>query len=277
MNSVLAVPNWSIYDPELIDRVAKEIPGCFIHYAQGDVDHARTVIAFSGSQEAVFDAMFVLANELLPHIDLSQSHGVHPASGALDVAPFVLLSGDEQVLIEQCRDFAIQIGDSFDVPVHLYEQAALPGAETLLPVLRGQTRKPVPEPFIPRPRHPKWGQIITGVRDFLVAANINLETSNLALGKAIAAEIRKLRETGHPDFIGVRALAFPLASRNLVQLSFNFTRPDDSSFDRVYDFVISKDVEILDTELIGVIRDVDLEKSTRLVISPSQVVQSAKL
>jgi glutamate formiminotransferase len=278
MNTILAVPNWSIFDPLLVDKVASKIAErCFVHFAQGDIDHGRTVTAFSGAEESVFESMFVAAQSFLPRIDLRENQGVHPASGALDVAPFVMLEGSEERLIERCRIFARTFSDEFAIPTHLYEKAVIPGSETSLPVLRGQTKKQIPKPFVDRPQHLQWGQTITGVRNFLVAANINLNSTDLALGKQFARDIRRMREQGDSRFVGVRALAFWLQSRQLVQMSFNFTQPDDASFDFIYEYLLEQGVPILETELIGVIRDVDLPRSTRLRINPEQIVKSVKL
>ena len=274
MNHILAVPNWSIHHPELINSTRKAITnlGCKFHYAKGDPDHHRTVIAFSGPQDNVFKGMDLLTELILPEIDLSEYHGVHPASGALDVAPFVLLQGDNNQLIEANRTWAKSFFQKFQIPVHLYEQSAFPGDEYRLPALRGQIKSIIPPYFAGSISHPHWGQTITGVRNFLLAANINLSTHNLIECKKIAQSIRSKRENDVDGFKGVRALAFQLPSLSLIQISFNLTNPDESSFDELYEVVSSFDLPIHSTELIGVIRSKDLPNSSHLKIHPDQIV-----
>ena len=80
LNQILAVPNWSFFDPQLCLGVRDILAGLplQIHYVQGDVDHQRTVTAFSGRQDVVFEAMKLVAGHLLPNINLESQHGVHP-------------------------------------------------------------------------------------------------------------------------------------------------------------------------------------------------------
>jgi glutamate formiminotransferase len=99
-----------------------------------------------------------------------------------------------------------------------------------------------------------------------------LSTHNLIECKKIAQSIRSKRENNVDGFKGVRALAFPLPSQSLIQISFNLTNPDESSFDALYEVVRSFDLPIHSTELIGVIRSEDLPNSYHLKIHPDQIV-----
>ena len=119
--------------------------------------------------------------------------------------------------------------------------------------------------------HPRWGTTVLGRRDFLIAANIDLADPDPALARRLAKEIRTRREAGEPAFRGVRALGFPLASRGRSQLSFNLARPDETAFEDLYAWTADR-AEIVGTELIGVIRPIDLPRSTRLTVEPAQVV-----
>lgn len=278
MNRIVAVPNWSFYAPSLAGR-AKELLGSLgmrVHYCQGDIDHQRTVTAFSGLQAEVFVAARELARLLLPEIDLQLQHGVHPRVGALDVMPFVLLEGSEPALIASCREWAANYSSEFGVPVYLYEKAAFERREARLPALRGQLG-PISQPYdFGTFAHPRWGASVVGVRDFLVAANIDLATCDLSIARGVAKAIRLAREEGHPSFVGVRALGFELPSRGTTQLSLNFTQPDRATFDGVFEFaaewLADHDVAIEDTELIGVIRRRDVPGATHLFIDPTQIV-----
>ena len=277
LNRIVAIPNWSFYDPDLCEEARSLVAerGLTVHYAKGDIDHQRTVTAFSGTQSDVFDALDALADFLLPYIDLQVQKGVHPRVGGLDVAPFVLLEGYEPELIEGVTIWALKFSNRFDVPVHLYEKAAKPGREHRLPYLRGQVGNLDLAPDFGHYLHPKWGKTIVGVRDFLLAANLNLLISDIATIKSVAQEIRFQRDHGHLALQGVRALAFELKSQGMTQLSLNLTDPNATTFDGV--FAIAEDLldglEIfIETELIGVIRERDVAGAQHLTFDPSQVV-----
>ncbi|MBS1726607.1 MAG: hypothetical protein JST51_07785 [Armatimonadetes bacterium] len=279
LNRIVAVPNWSFCDGELAEQAQRLLSdrGLTVHYCQGDADHHRTVIAFSGDQPDVLSAATELGRLILPHIDLHVRSGVHPRVGALDVMPFVLLDGDESILITDCRGWAQAFSDEFEVPVHLYEKAALPGREHRLPYLRGQVAGPPIE--LNRPVHPKWGVSVVGVRDFLLAANIDVATTELGLVRRAAKRIRDERDAGVDALRGVRALGFELRSRGMTQLSLNLTEPDQTSFDEVYAYCLAAlddfGATIVGTELIGVIRERDLPGAKRLQIDPRQVVRES--
>jgi glutamate formiminotransferase len=269
---ILAVPNWTFFDPDLCEQGIQHACGeVFVHYAKGDVDHGRTVTAFSGESVAVFATMTALCNFFLPKIELRKG-GVHPFAGALDVAPFVLLEGSERELISGTRAWASSFSERFHIPVRLYEKAALPGQECRLPVLRGQLG-PVSVPFnFGHVDHPEWGYSVVGVRDFLLAVNFNFPILSLFRVRELAREIRIMRESGDSVFEGVRSLAFQLTHQHLAQLSLNLTAPDRTSVDQIDAWVRTKTEVAFSTELIGVIRDVDLPKSTCLTPARSQIV-----
>jgi glutamate formiminotransferase len=131
--------------------------------------------------------------------------------------------------------------------------------------------------FGPSTAHPTLGATVLGVRDFLIAFNVDLATPDLLLAKEIAREIRTYRADGDPRFLGVRALGFPLASRKLSQVSMNLTLPDLTPVDPIIDWVESRAAEagvlIAGTELVGVIRQRDLRNATELNVQPSQIIQ----
>ena len=279
LNRILAVPNWSFYDPKLCDLArgilaAEQVQ---VHYCQGDVDHQRSVIAFSGQQADVFRSMDNLAENILPLINMNVQNGVHPRVGALDVAPFVLLNGSESALIEETIRWASHFSLRFDLPVHLYEKAARAGQEVRLPHLRGQLGELIQLPDFGTVENSQWGTAIVGVRNFLLAVNLNLVTGDIHRVRQVAKELRFQRDRGREELKGVRALAFDLKSRGMTQLSLNLTEPDSTSFDAVFEIasnlLAEEAIFVSGTELIGVIRDEDLAGATLLTIDPSQVVR----
>lgn len=271
--TVLAVPNWSFCDCELETDASSLISQrCTLHYCQGDVDHGRTVTAFSGDCEDVFATMDALCALLLPRIDLRVHNGVHPAKGALDVAPFVCLSGVETQLIERTRQWARSFSDRYDIPAYLYEKATFPGREHRLPVLRGQVASKLPGFDSGGVPSAQWGYSVVGVRDFLLAVNINFPAEQYEAVRRVAKAIRVARDGGNERFSGVRAIALSLKSVGLAQLSMNMTVPDRTSFDLIFEYASSQIGPAHSTELIGVIRRRDLPSSTMLQVDPRQIV-----
>lgn len=286
---ILAVPNWSFGRDQALLRRCREIlasdPDRLLHYCEGDVDHNRTVTAFSGPVESVFLGIEALAAEIFPRVDLNRHVGVHPRVGALDVCPIVPLAGSVLVdVVNATEAFGKRLAESHDLPVFLYEKSERGRHEADLPTLRkggfgGLLERDLKPDFGPVRAHERLGVTILGVRDFLIAMNVDLRTVSPNPSRAIARRIRDLRAEGDPRFLGVRALGFSLASRNLSQVSLNLTLPDLTPPDPIIEWVRAEaaqlGIAVEGTELIGVIRERDLAGSTRLPIDPAQVVPGA--
>ncbi|MCW5941456.1 MAG: hypothetical protein KIS66_04445 [Fimbriimonadaceae bacterium] len=289
MLRLLTVPNWSFgRETSLVRRFGEvlEARPLRVHYLQGDVDHNRTVSAFSGEPSIVFEALLDLAALAFDAIDLNRHVGVHPRVGALDVCPFIPLPSSEGVLGNaelhaMIETFAAALADRHDLPVFLYEKSERGRHESDLPSLRrggfgsllGRTLNP---DFGPDRAHSRLGVTVLGHRDFLVAANANLATADVSVAKGIAKEIRTRRSEGDLRFVGVRALGFYLASRESAQVSFNLTLPDLTLVDPIVDWIAdtarSHGTRIAETELIGVIRTRDLVGASSMPVKPPQIV-----
>ncbi len=287
---VLTVPNWSFgRDRRLLlaCREALDRWPLAVHFCESDVDHNRTVTAFSGEQEPVEEALLDLARLVLPAIDLNRHTGVHPRIGGLDVCPFLPLAPlSTKVRRERFLSWVEGVGaslaEAFEIPVFLYEKSERGRHESDLPTLRsggfgGLLDRPLRPDFGPTRAHPHLGATVLGWRDFLIAMNANLRTTDLSAAKRVAGAIRRLRAEGDPRFLGVRSLGFPLASRELVQVSINVTMPDLTPIDPILEFVAGHawdmGVEVAEHELIGVIREQDLPTATRLYPRPAQIVR----
>jgi glutamate formiminotransferase len=238
------------------------VPGAVLLDTTSDADHNRSVITFAGPPEAVAEAAFRAVSKAAEIIDLNQHRGIHPRLGALDVLPFVPLAAAD---LQLCAALAHQVGqriwDELRIPVYFYAAAALlPDRRRLEDVRRGQfegLRETVFHdqakcPDIGGPAlHPTAGAVIAGARKILIAYNINLNSADLTLARAIAAAIRE-RGGGLP---GVKALGLPLHSRGVVQVSMNITDYELTPLRTVYDAVKSladaRGVSILESELIG--------------------------
>ena len=285
MKRILCVPNWSEgRKPELLSSIHEVIEknDVVFHFAGSDFDHNRTVTAFSGKPEDVKQTFFDLCEIILPGIDMQKHEGVHPRIGALDVCPFIIIGAsiNLQEGIDFSKDCAKLFSEKYDVPVFLYEKSETGKHEKDLPYLRkgqyeGLLKRELEADYGPSLASKKYGASVFGVRDWLIAMNVNFATDNVELVKNLAKEIRFLRDKDS-RFTGIRALGLPLASRGVVQVSMNLTNPDAVSPDEIITWLElnanEQGVEMSSTELIGVIRKQDIDKSKRLLISHEQIV-----
>jgi glutamate formiminotransferase len=252
---VECVPNFSEgRDPVIVHKIAaaiSSVPGAKVLDRTSDPDHHRTVITFAGDEQAVEQAALEAASSAIRHIDLTTHAGVHPRIGAIDVIPFVPVSG---VSLAECaalaRRVASQLWTRFQLPSFLYEAAS--DSAKALETVRREARAGIP-PDVGEGRHPTAGAAAVGARNFLIAWNIHLATSDLALAKRIARTIR-FSSGGFP---GVKALGLSLESRGEVQVSINSTDFDATPLHVVFQKVAaeahSAGVAISGSELIGLI------------------------
>jgi glutamate formiminotransferase / 5-formyltetrahydrofolate cyclo-ligase len=286
---LLTVPNWSFgREKSLLRRFEEILTGSNVevHYCAGDLDHNRTVTAFSGEPQQLVETISLLAEEAFERIDLNKHVGVHPRIGALDVCPFVVRPGEESTEALEAAQTCVHVFSevlalTFGVPVFLYEKSEQGRHEADLPSLRkggfgGLLDKELRPDYGPRFSHPRLGVSVVGVRDFLIAMNVNLASQDLEVARVIAKQIRELRSRGDDRFLGVRALGLPLLSRHQVQISLNLTLPDLVDVDPLIEWIWAEaakhKVQPAETELIGVIRRADLLGATRLPVRPEQVV-----
>ncbi len=229
-----------------------------------DVDHHRCVLTFAGSPEAVAQAALELVKTSTRLIDLRQHTGQHPRIGATDVLPFIPLEG---ATMSQCVDLAKnvgkRIGDEFDIPVFLYEEACdQPQRKSLEAIRRGglpdlasrMESDPAWLPdFGPAHPHPTAGAIAVGARHPLIAYNIVLNTSDLSIAQAIARVIR----TSSGGLPAVKALGMELKTQGFVQVSMNLTNyrqtPLHVVFEKVKEEAEQRGVSIKGSELVGLI------------------------
>lgn len=285
---VLTVPNWSIGRERTVIRNVRDLlekADVKVHYVQPDIDHNRTVTAFSGPLHAVRSTLFELCDLILPSIDLQRHRGAHPRIGGLDVCPFVPLPaprGEEAIEFGEWVDkLAEDFATEYKVPVFLYEKSEKGRHAKDLPTLRkggfgGMIDRDIDPDFGPKRIHRHLGATVMGWRDFLIAFNMNYQGYDNVPVERIAASIRRLRKEGDPRFIGVRAIGLVLNARELVQVSINVTNPDATALDPIIDFIEEEaaryGLQNGYPELIGVIRDVDIERSVKITFRPEQVI-----
>ncbi|GIW71386.1 MAG: hypothetical protein KatS3mg102_0928 [Planctomycetota bacterium] len=263
---VECVPNFSEgRRPEVIEAIAQAIcsvPGVALLDRSMDPDHHRTVLTFAGRAEPVGEAAFRAAACAAARIDLRQHQGVHPRLGACDVIPFVPLGTTP---MQRCVALAERVGErigrELGIPVYLYGEAArVPARRELAPLRRGGLEglaqriggELVPD-FGPQRLHPSAGASAVGARWLLIAYNVELESEDLELARAIA---RQIREAGG-GLAGVRALGLRLQSRAAVQVSTNIVDFRKSSmarvFERVRELAAARGVAVRRSELVGLV------------------------
>ena len=229
---------------------------------ESNPDHNRSVISFVGEPGPVKDAALAASQKAIELIDLRHHKGEHPRMGAVDVVPFVPLSG---LTMDDCvslaRAFGQEFAEKFHVPVFLYEEAAAtPERRNLADVREGEFeglrdeigRDPAKKPdFGPEKIHATAGATAVGAREILVAYNVNLGTSDLDVAKKIAHQLRA--KDGGLAF--VKALGFGLKERGIVQVSMNLTNYRKSQLFKAYElvklFADRYGVPVVGSEIVG--------------------------
>jgi glutamate formiminotransferase len=254
------VPNFSEgRDPAKFAAIRDAIgatAGVALLGAEMDPDHHRSVMTFAGEPEAVYEAAYAAVAAAQAAIDMRTHSGVHPRIGAADVVPFVPIEG---VALEECAALAHRLGarvwERLRVPVYFYEAAALHADRVRLEnVRRGGYRNPALAPDLGSlPLHPSAGGCIIGARRFLIAFNINLNTTDVEIAQAIASNIRS-SSGGLPH---VKAMGVFLQSRNLAQVSMNLTDFEQTPLYEVVERVRAEaaafGVSVAGSQIVGLI------------------------
>lgn len=263
---VECVPNFSEgRQPEIIGEIIRTIEavqGTTLLDTEMDKDHNRAVVTFVGEPEAVEEAAFQAIKRASELIDLEKHQGEHPRMGAADVCPFIPVSGvTMKACIAMAKKLGERVGNELQIPVYLYEEAATrPDRVNLADVRKGEYEgirdeiATVPErkpDYGPLKTHPKAGAIAIGVRRFLIAFNVYLNTQNLDVAKKIANAIRF--QTGGYRY--VKAIGFDIKERRQVQISMNLVNYHGTPIFRVYETIKSEarryGVNVVGSEIVG--------------------------
>ncbi|MFZ9277760.1 MAG: glutamate formiminotransferase [Candidatus Limnocylindrus sp.] len=259
------------------------VPGVTLRDVHSDPDHDRSVFTYvAASGVELVAATLALARVAIARIDLTSDEksgagrGVHPRIGALDVVPVVPISPEATLeqATEIARIAAQALASTLNLPVHLYGAAARTDERRSLPTLRRggfeelaahQAAEGGAPDFGPRKPHPTAGATAVGARPLMAAWNIALIGAStatlLAAAKEIAREIRGATPGGVP---GLQALGFPLASKEIAQVSMNLhdllaaTERGDTLHairERIGVAARRRGVEIGETEVVGLLPD----------------------
>ncbi len=273
---VECVPNFSEgRRPEVIDKIIEEITSVdniVLLDKEMDASHNRAVVTFVGPPMEAKEAAFRAYKKAAELIDMREHKGEHPRMGATDVCPFIPIS---DITIKECiqlaKELAQDVGEKLNIPVYLYEDAATkPARKDLGKVRKGEYEgmcesigtNPKKKPdYGPEKMNLKAGATAIGVRMFLVAFNIYLDTSDIKVAKKIAKAIRS-RSGG---FMYCKALGFEIKERNCVQVSMNLVNYKKTPVHRVFEVVKSEatryGVNVTSSEVIGLIPNEALMKT----------------
>ena len=286
------VPNFSEgRNPETIRQICAAIEGVegatLLHVDPGKATN-RTVVTVAGPPDAVVEAAFRAIARATELIDMRQHSGEHPRMGATDVCPLVPISG---ITMEEtaalARGLARRVGTQLGIPVYLYEAAQSDPARKNLAVIRAGEYEALPaklgDPawkpdYGPAAFNPKSGATVIGARDFLVAYNVNLNTTSTRRANAIAFDVREAgrpAREGHPvtgkpitDAEGrpvmvpgtlkaVKAIGWYIAEYATTQVSMNLTdlavTPLHTAFDEVCRAAEARGVRVTGSELVGLV------------------------
>src|SRR5246127_104038 len=288
------VPNFSEgRDPEKVDALIQamsKVPGVWVLDYEMDADHNRCVITLAGEPDAVAEAALQGTGKAVELIDMTQHTGAHPRVGATDVVPFIPVEG---VSLEDCVALARRVGQEiwkrYRIPVFFYEAAATrPDRVNLENIRRGQfeglrdemKRNHDRQPDIGEPKvHPSAGVTVVGARKFLIAYNVNLNTSDVSIANRIARAIRF--SSGGLRY--VKSMGVELKARNLAQVSINLTDFEQTPMHRVYEMVKREAARYgalpVGSEIVGLIPKKAIEMAADYFLqlenfSPAQVFEN---
>jgi len=286
------VPNFSEgRDLNVIRQITdaiKSVEGVSLLDVDPGASTNRTVVTFVGSPEAAVEAAFQAIQKAMELIDMRKHKGEHPRMGATDVCPFVPVSNvswDEAIAC--AKQLGTRVGDELNIPAYLYEKAANDKSRSNLSVIRAGEY----EGFVEKIRDPAWkpdfgpsvfnersGATAIGVRDFLVAYNVNLNTKAVRRANAVAFDVREngriktedgtpsgkpvLDAKGEPVRIPgmlkhVKAIGWYVEEYGIAQVSMNLTNIEETplhvAFDACAEAASKRGLRATGSEIVGMV------------------------
>ncbi|NWF94748.1 MAG: glutamate formimidoyltransferase [Candidatus Thorarchaeota archaeon] len=289
MRIVECVPNFSEgRRKDVIDALAeaiKSVEGVRLLDVEYDSDHNRSVFTFIGEPLRVKEAALKASELAVQSIDLNKHQGAHPRMGAVDVVPFIPLHG---VTIGECielsKEFAQEFSTRCGVPVFLYAKSATRPDRVDLPNIReGEFERlreligmdPTKDPdYGPKKIHPTAGCTATGARNFLIAFNCNLNTTDVRVAKECADAVRAT--TG--GFVHVQGIGLDLPKKGMVQVSLNLTHPRRTRIHQVLEAVRTEarryGATVVETEIVGMIPLFAILDAFKYYVQPERLEES---
>ncbi len=264
---VECVPNFSEgRDKEKIARIISVFenhPEIKLINYEADADYNRTVVTLIGSPDKMIDAILDMTKVCLEEIDLNSHRGEHARMGAIDVIPFIPIA---DITMKECVSYANilakQISELYDIPCFMYAEAAKKEERVSLPNIRkgefegmkDKIKDPVWVPDYGRPEiHPTFGCIGVGARDFLIAYNIDILTTDEKTTGKFAKAIRQ--SSGGYQY--VQAGPVYLENRGHTQVTMNILNYKKNPIYRIFETVKSEakryHFEVPTAEIVGLI------------------------
>jgi glutamate formiminotransferase/formiminotetrahydrofolate cyclodeaminase len=248
----------------------------------------RTVVTFVGNPDAAVEAAFRAIKKGAELIDMRKHKGAHPRMGATDVCPFIPVSNVSwEEAVECANRLGKRVGEELKIPVYLYEKAARDKSRANLAVIRvGEY-----EGFFEKIKQPEWkpdfgpavfnersGATVIGVRDFLIAYNVNLNTKSVRRANSVAFDVREqgrvktadgtpsgkpvLDANGEPVRIPgmlkhVKGIGWFVKEYGIAQVSMNLTNieetPLHAAFDACVESAANRGLRVTGSEIVGMV------------------------
>ena len=286
------VPNFSEgNDLQIINQITAEIEKTegvkLLNVDPGKATN-RTVVTFVGNPNAVIEAAFKAIKKAGELIDMSKHKGEHPRMGATDVCPLIPISNiSMEETAKYAQLLAKKVGTALNLPVYLYEEAQPNKSRNNLSIIRAgeyegffkKIKQAEWQPdFGPNEFDAKRGATVIGARDFLVAYNVNLNTTSTRRANSIAFDVReagRVKREGDPitgkivtDALGnpvnipgtlksVKAIGWFIEEYGIAQISMNLTNinitPVHIAFDEVCKKANERGIRVTGSEIVGLI------------------------
>ena len=286
------VPNFSEgRDPNIIRPITdaiESVDGVSLLDVDPGASTNRTVVTFVGSPDAAVEAAFRAIQKAAELIDMRKHKGAHPRMGATDVCPFIPVSNVSwEEAIACANKLGKRVGEELKIPVYLYERAAKAPSRSNLSVIRAgeyegffeKIKDPVWKPdFGPSIFNKTSGGTVIGVRDFLVAYNLNLNTKAVRRANSVAFDVREqgriktedgtppgkpvLDANGEPVRIPgmlkhVKAIGWYVEEYGIAQVSMNLTNIEQTplhvAFDACVESASKRGLRVTGSEIVGMV------------------------
>lgn len=247
----------------------------------------RTVVTFVGEPAPVIEAAYLAIQKAAELIDMNQHQGEHPRMGATDVCPLVPIANiSMEETAEWASKLAQRVGENLAIPVFLYESAATkPERKNLATVRAGEyegmakklTQAEWKPDFGPT-QVPTAGVTAVGARDFLIAYNVNLNTTSVRRANSVAFDIRekgRIKREGNPitgkvvkdengndvriagSCKGVKAIGWFIEEYGVAQISMNITDTNATSLEKAFEecrkSANNRGLRVTGSELVGLV------------------------
>lgn len=246
----------------------------------------RTVVTFVGEPEAVIEGAYQGIKKAAELIDMSKHSGEHPRMGATDVCPLIPIAGvTMEEAVAYAKQLAKRVGEELDIPTYLYEYAASKPEWRNLATIRAGEYEALPKKM----SDPAWkpdfglqkfnaqaGATVIGARDFLIAYNVNLNTTSVRRANSIAFDIRekgRIKRIGDPlngeivrdengnpvreegSCKGVKAIGWFIEEYGVAQISMNITNTNLTSVHKAFEecrkSANNRGMRVTGSELVG--------------------------